>query len=189
MAWRFPFPEWFLIALLPHDAVLCGYCEENGSLPFCVWVTVEDIVPSYCWTTCRCFQFWEPDQQWFFVYTPPACRGNMRSHVRTYPFCTPTWFPICNFDQYYLCFFKIVKAAISWKYFFYDKSNVTQIVLSKLLVKVGEVCSYVCEWSYCTWNSVLSAMITVSMGNKFIINGIYFLLFDVIMCYLKQPFM
>jgi len=27
------------------------------------------------------------------------------------------------------------------------------------------------------------------MGNKFIINGIYFLLFDVIMCYLKQPFM
>ena len=119
MAWRFPFPEWFLIALLPHDAVLCGYCEENGSLPFCVWVTVEDIVPSYCWTTCRCFQFWEPDQQWFFVYTPPACRGNMRSHRSYIPFCRPTWSPICNFDQYYLyVFLKIIKLLISWKYFF-----------------------------------------------------------------------
>jgi len=57
MACTFLFPELFLIVLLPDNAVLCGYCEENGSLPFCFRITLEDIVPSYCWTTCRCFQF------------------------------------------------------------------------------------------------------------------------------------
>jgi len=35
--------------------VLCGYSEENGSLPFCIWVTSANPMPSYCWTTCRCF--------------------------------------------------------------------------------------------------------------------------------------
>uniref|UniRef100_A0A0E0P3X6 Sec16 central conserved domain-containing protein n=1 Tax=Oryza rufipogon TaxID=4529 RepID=A0A0E0P3X6_ORYRU len=43
-------------ALQYAQAVLCGYCEENGLPPFCIWITFEDVVPSYCWTTCRCFQ-------------------------------------------------------------------------------------------------------------------------------------
>uniref|UniRef100_A0A0E0DVI9 Sec16 central conserved domain-containing protein n=1 Tax=Oryza meridionalis TaxID=40149 RepID=A0A0E0DVI9_9ORYZ len=43
-------------ALQYAQEVLCGYCEENGLPPFCIWITFEDIVPSYCGTTCRCFQ-------------------------------------------------------------------------------------------------------------------------------------
>ena len=35
--------------------VLCGYSEENGSFPFCIWVPSANAMPSHCWTTCRCF--------------------------------------------------------------------------------------------------------------------------------------
>ena len=126
MAWRFPFPEWFLIALLPHDAVLCGYCEENGSLPFCVWVTFEDIVPSYCWTTCRCFQFWEPHQQWFFVFAPTACSGNICSLHYTYmTFWTTTWSLACYFDHYFFAWLllMIVKLLYHKTIFCYKSSD------------------------------------------------------------------
>ncbi|KAG2624162.1 hypothetical protein PVAP13_3KG108754 [Panicum virgatum] len=44
-------------SLRKPGSVLCGYCEENGSMSFCVRITFEDTVPSYCWITCRCFQF------------------------------------------------------------------------------------------------------------------------------------
>ena len=51
----FHFHVKFIVFSLTVGTVLCGYSEENGSLPFCIGVPSANAMPSDCWTTCRCF--------------------------------------------------------------------------------------------------------------------------------------
>ncbi len=34
-------------------AVLCWYCEANGTLPIRSRIAIADSVPAYCWAACR----------------------------------------------------------------------------------------------------------------------------------------